>query len=91
MGFLRNAYYGMQYSQSACKGTFKTVRYENRRDLIIFIKPYNIRRARGLEIDPQLRRWGYFTMPPTEPCALGSTQPLKVSTRKLVGVKTAGM
>ena len=27
---------------------------------------------------------------PTEPCALGSTQALKLSTRKLLGLKTAG-
>ena len=26
----------------------------------------------------------------TEPCALGSTQPLQMSTRILLGVKTAG-
>ena len=29
-------------------------------------------------------------VPPTEPCALRSTQPLKVSTRVSPGVKAAG-
>jgi hypothetical protein len=32
----------------------------------------------------------FFPKVPTEPCALGSTQPLKMSTRILLGVKTAG-
>jgi hypothetical protein len=32
----------------------------------------------------------FFPKVPTEPCALGSIQPLKMSTRKLLGVKTAG-
>ena len=32
----------------------------------------------------------FFLKLPTEPCALGSTQPLKVSTRKLPGVKATG-
>ena len=34
--------------------------------------------------------WGFFPGHPTVPCALGSTQPLKMSTRIFLGVKTAG-
>jgi hypothetical protein len=33
---------------------------------------------------------GNFPLLPTEPCALGSAQTLKMSTRILLGVKTAG-
>jgi hypothetical protein len=44
----------------------------------------------GLGIDPQWCHWGFFPKLPTETCALGSTQPLKMSIRKLLGVKTAG-
>jgi hypothetical protein len=32
----------------------------------------------------------FFPGLPTEPCALGSTQPLKMSTRIFLGVKAAG-
>jgi hypothetical protein len=39
----------------------------------------------GLWIDPQCCRWGLSPKLPTEPCALGSTQPLKMSTRKTPG------
>jgi len=35
--------------------------------------------------------WGYFPGHQTVPCALGSTQPLKMSTRIFLGVKTAGV
>ena len=38
--------------------------------------------SEGLGIDPELCRWGFFPKLPSEPCALGSTQPLKMSTRK---------
>jgi hypothetical protein len=41
----------------------------------------------GLGIDPQWCRWGFFSEAPTELCALGSTQPLKMSTRKTPGGK----
>jgi hypothetical protein len=40
--------------------------------------------------NPQWCHGVLFTKLPTEPCALGSTQPLKMSTRILLGVKTAG-
>jgi hypothetical protein len=33
----------------------------------------------------------FFSKLPTEPCALGSTQPLEMSTRILLGVKTTGV
>jgi hypothetical protein len=46
--------------------------------------------SEGLGIDPQWRYWGYFPRLPTEPCALRSTQPLKMSTTILLVVKTAG-
>ena len=39
----------------------------------------------GLLIDPQWCRWGLFPKLPTEPCALGSTQLVKMSTRKTTG------
>jgi hypothetical protein len=45
--------------------------------------------SEGLGIDPQWCRWGFFSRLPTEPCALGSTQPLKMSTRIFLGVKAA--
>ena len=36
----------------------------------------------GPGIDSRSCHWGFFSVdPPTEPCALGSTQPLKMSTR----------
>jgi hypothetical protein len=41
----------------------------------------------GLGIDPQWFHWGFFPRPSTVPCALGSTQPLKMSTRKTPGSK----
>jgi hypothetical protein len=41
--------------------------------------------SEGLGIDPQWCRWQFFPKLPTEPCALGSTQPLKISTRKTPG------
>jgi hypothetical protein len=44
----------------------------------------------GLGIDPQWCRWGFFPKLPTEPCAMGLTQPLKMSTRILLGVKMVG-
>ena len=34
--------------------------------------------------------WGFFPEHETVPCSLGSTQPLKMSTRIFLGVKTAG-
>jgi len=34
--------------------------------------------------------WRFFPGHQTVPCALGSTQPLKMSTRIFLGVKTAG-
>ena len=34
---------------------------------------------------PQWCHWGFFPKLLTEPCALGSTQPLKMSTRKTPG------
>jgi hypothetical protein len=38
----------------------------------------------GPGIDSWLCHWGFFPcLPDTEPCALGSTQPLKISTRDL--------
>jgi hypothetical protein len=35
--------------------------------------------------------WEFFPSHQTVPCALGSTQPLKMSTRIFLGVKTAGV
>jgi hypothetical protein len=35
--------------------------------------------------------WGFFLGHQTVPCALGSTQPLKMSTRIFLGVKTASL
>jgi hypothetical protein len=46
--------------------------------------------SEGLGIDPRWCRWGFFPKLPTEPCALVSTQPLKMSTRILLGVKAVG-
>jgi hypothetical protein len=46
--------------------------------------------SEGRGIDPQWCRWRFIPKLPTEPCALESTQPLKMSTRKLLGVKAAG-
>jgi hypothetical protein len=51
-----------------------------------------VRRVRcwseGLGIDPQCCHWVFFFPElPTEPCALGSTQVLKMSTRKTPGGK----
>jgi hypothetical protein len=43
--------------------------------------------SEGLVIDPRWCRWGFFPKLPTEPCALGSSQPLKMSTRKTPGGK----
>jgi hypothetical protein len=40
-----------------------------------------------VQIDPQWCHWGFFPRLTTEPCALGSTQPLKMSTRKISGSK----
>ena len=34
--------------------------------------------------------WEFFLVHQTVSCALGSTQPLKISTRIFLGVKTAG-
>jgi hypothetical protein len=42
---------------------------------------------RGLGIDPQWCRWGFFPKLPMEPCALVSSHPLKMSTRKTPGGK----
>jgi hypothetical protein len=39
----------------------------------------------GLAIDPRRSRWGFFSKLPTEPYAPGSTQSLKMSTRKTPG------
>jgi hypothetical protein len=41
--------------------------------------------SEGLGIDPRWCRWGFFPKLPTEPCALESTQPLNMSTRKTPG------
>jgi hypothetical protein len=43
--------------------------------------------SEGLGIDPQCCPWGFFPKLPTEPCALGSIQPLKISTRNTPGDK----
>ena len=42
--------------------------------------------SEGLGIDPRWYRWGFFPKLPTKPCDLGTTQPLKISTRKILGV-----
>jgi hypothetical protein len=39
----------------------------------------------GLGIDPQWYQGIFFPRLPTEPCSLGSTQPLNMSTRKIPG------
>jgi hypothetical protein len=41
----------------------------------------------GLGIEPQWCHWGIFPRLTTEPCALGLTQPLNMSTRKIPGSK----
>jgi hypothetical protein len=41
----------------------------------------------GLGIDPQWCHWGFFPWLTTEPCALGSTQPLNMRSRKIPGSK----
>ena len=46
--------------------------------------------SEGFGIDPQWCHWGFFSGAPTEPCTLGSNQPLKISTRIFLGVKAAG-
>jgi hypothetical protein len=46
--------------------------------------------SEGLGIEPQWYRWGFFPKLPKEPYALVLTQPLKMSTRKVLGVKTTG-
>jgi hypothetical protein len=43
------------------------------------------RKSEGLRIDPRWCRWGFFPRQLTEPCALGLTRPLKMSTRKTPG------
>jgi hypothetical protein len=43
--------------------------------------------SEGLGIDPRWCHWGFFPRLPTEPCALGSTQPVKMSTWKTPGGK----
>ena len=43
--------------------------------------------SEGLGIDPRWFLWGYFPKPPTEPRALGSTQPLTMSAKKISGCK----
>jgi hypothetical protein len=43
--------------------------------------------ADGLRIDSRWCHWGIFPYLPTEPCAVGLTQPLKISTKD--GVKAA--
>jgi hypothetical protein len=43
--------------------------------------------SEGLGIDPQCCHWGLFPRLTTEPYALGLTQPLKMSTRKIPGSK----
>ena len=44
--------------------------------------------SKGLGIDPRWCRWVFFPKLPMEPCALGSTQLLKMSTRELLGYLT---
>jgi hypothetical protein len=41
----------------------------------------------GLGINPQWCHWGFFPRLTTESCALGSTQPLNMSARKIPGSK----
>jgi hypothetical protein len=48
------------------------------------------RQATDANIIRRMRIACRITELPTEPCALGSTQPLKMSTRILEGVKAAG-
>jgi hypothetical protein len=44
----------------------------------------------GPAIDPRWSHWGFFPGASTVPRALGSTQPVKMSTRLLLRVKAAG-
>jgi hypothetical protein len=47
-------------------------------------------KSMGPGIDPRWFHWGFSPGASTVPCALGSTQPLKMSTRIFLGVQTAG-
>ena len=47
-------------------------------------------KSEGPGIDSQCH-WGFFLWHLTVPCALGLTQPLKMSTRIILGVKAAGV
>jgi hypothetical protein len=42
--------------------------------------------SKGLRIDPQWCHWEFFPKLQTEPCALGSTQPLNMSTSHKVNM-----
>ena len=46
--------------------------------------------SEGPGIYPRSCHWGFFPKHPTSPCALGSTQPLKMSIRIFLEVKAAG-
>jgi hypothetical protein len=47
-------------------------------------------KSMGPGIDPRWFHWGFFPGASTVWCALGSTQPLKMSNRIFLGVKAAG-
>jgi hypothetical protein len=51
----------------------------------------SVKVRQGYRLDPGSipGHWGFFPGHQTVPCALGSTQPLKMSTRIFLGVKTA--
>jgi hypothetical protein len=89
---------GQEYSEPSHKARHLTSRPAAtfavtwHRDVIAYVNKLQYRRSlitymEGLGIDPQWCRWGFFPRLTTEPCALGSTQPLKMSTRKTPGSK----
>jgi hypothetical protein len=56
-------------------------------NLFISVSHYE---SEGPGIDPRWCRWGIFPWHPTIPCARSRLSLLKMSTRILLGVKTAG-
>jgi hypothetical protein len=58
--------------------------------LILVSSKFIFGSGEGLGIDPRWCHWGNFSVASHNSMCLGSTQPLKMSTRILLGVKTVG-